>query len=55
LASPLVPAEAIRSLIYMLHGHRVMLDRDLADLYGVDLKRLNEQIGIGSRTISCSG
>ncbi len=28
----------------MLRGHRVMLDRDLAELYGVELKRLNEQV-----------
>jgi hypothetical protein len=25
-------------------GHRVMLDRDLAELYGVPLKRLNGQV-----------
>jgi ORF6N domain len=40
----LVPTEAIQSLIYVLRGHRVMLDRDLANLYGVELKRLNEQV-----------
>ena len=30
--------------IFSLRGHRVMLDRDLAELYGVPLKRLNEQV-----------
>lgn len=29
----------------MLRGKRVMLDADLADLYGVTTKRLNEQVG----------
>jgi hypothetical protein len=28
----------------VLRGHRVMLDRDLAEIYGVELKRLNEQV-----------
>ena len=30
--------------IYTIRGKRVMLDRDLAELYGVSTKRLNEQI-----------
>jgi hypothetical protein len=40
----LVPLEAIERRIFVLRGHRVMLDRDLTDLYGVPLKRLNEQV-----------
>ena len=40
----LVPIEAIEQRIVVLRGHRVMLDRDLAELYGVELKRLNEQV-----------
>jgi hypothetical protein len=28
----------------VLQGHRVMLDRDLAELFGVPVKRLNEQV-----------
>jgi ORF6N domain len=35
---------AIERRIFVLLGHRVMLDRDLADLYDVRLKRLNEQV-----------
>jgi ORF6N domain len=35
---------AIEQRIFVLLGHRVMLDRDLADLYDVRLKRLNEQV-----------
>lgn len=30
--------------IYFIRGMKVMLDFDLADLYGVELKRLNEQV-----------
>jgi len=39
-----VPAEAIQSLIYVLRGHRVMLDRDLAGLYGVETRALNQAV-----------
>ena len=37
-------AEGIQSLILPLRGQRVMLDSDLARIYGVELKRLNEQV-----------
>jgi len=30
--------------IYLVRGERVMLDADLAELYGVSTKRLNEQV-----------
>jgi hypothetical protein len=40
----LIPIEAIGEMIVVLRGHRVMLDRDLAALYGVPVKRLNEQV-----------
>ena len=40
----IVPIEAIERRIVVLRGHRVMLDRDLAELYGIELKRLNEQV-----------
>lgn len=36
--------EIIMSKIYELRGEKVMLDSDLAELYGVDTKRLNEQV-----------
>ncbi len=39
-----VPIEAIASRIRVLRGHRVILDADLAQLYGVTTKRLNEQV-----------
>ena len=34
----------IGSKILILHGKQVMLDRNLAELYQVELKRLNEQV-----------
>ena len=34
----------IPNLIYEIRGQKVMLDRDLADLYGVEIKRLNESV-----------
>lgn len=30
--------------IYLIHGHRVMVDSDLAELYGVSTGRLNEAV-----------
>lgn len=40
----LVLQEAIEGKILLIRGHKVMLDRDLARLYGVSTKRLNEQV-----------
>lgn len=39
----LIPLRRVESAILHLRGHRVMLDSDLSDLYGVPVKRLNEQ------------
>lgn len=39
--SPLLPIE---SLIHVIRGQPVMLDSDLARLYGVETRRLNEQV-----------
>jgi hypothetical protein len=36
--------EVIATRIYMIRGQRVMLDKDLAKLYGVSVGRLNEQV-----------
>jgi hypothetical protein len=38
------PEEHIQNRILVLRGQRVLLDRDLAALYGVPTKRLNEQV-----------
>ena len=34
----------IKNMIYEIRRQKVMLDRDLAELYGVELKRLNEAV-----------
>lgn len=34
----------IENRIYSIHGQKVMLDEDLAAIYGVETKRLNEQV-----------
>ena len=39
-----LPSENISEAILVLRGQRVILDRDLAAIYGVATKRLNEQI-----------
>ncbi len=36
--------ENIINRIYLVHGFKVMLDEDLAEMYGVETKRLNEQV-----------
>ena len=38
------PVEQIESLILTIRGKQVILDRDLARLYGVETKRLNQQV-----------
>ncbi len=40
----LVPIERIASKIYLIRDVKVMLDRDLAELYSVETKRLKEQV-----------
>jgi len=40
----LIPIERIERSILLIRGHKVMLDSDLARLYGVTTKRLNEQV-----------
>ena len=40
----LVGVDNIEPLIKIIRGQQVMLDRDLATLYGIETKRLNEQV-----------
>jgi hypothetical protein len=42
--TPLIPSERIENKIYLIRTKKVMLDSDLAELYGVPTKRLNEQV-----------
>lgn len=40
----ILPVEEIKNLIFSIRGFQVMVDADLAELYGVETKRLNEQV-----------
>ena len=40
----IIPDDIILSKIYLMRGQKVMLDSDLAELYNVPTKRLNEQV-----------
>jgi len=42
--SSLVPVERIERTIYLIRGEKVILDADLARLYGVTTARLNQQV-----------
>jgi len=44
MSSDLLPLEAITQRILVLRGQKVLLDADLAALYGVETRRLNEQV-----------
>jgi ORF6N domain len=40
----IVPIELIENKIHVIRGQKVMLDRDLAELYGVETSSLNRQV-----------
>jgi len=40
----MIDSNDIQNRIFTIRGFQVMVDRDLADLYGVETKRLNEQV-----------
>ncbi len=42
--APLVPSSRVDRAIRILRGHRVLLDEDLATLYGVDVRALNQAV-----------
>ncbi len=39
-----IPDEVIINKIHFIRGQKVMLDRDLAEMYGVETRRLKEQV-----------
>ena len=43
-ATQLLPLDAVTHRIFMLREQEVLLDSDLAALYGVATRRLNEQV-----------
>lgn len=42
--SKFAPERRIEEMIFLIRGQRIMLDFDLAEIYGVKVKRLNEQV-----------
>src|SRR5438067_2861614 len=44
MTEPPVPARSIESKIVLVRGQKVLLDSDLADLYGVETKSLNRAV-----------
>ena len=40
----LITTDVIRSKVYIIRGQQVMLDRDLAEIYGYEVKKLNQQV-----------
>lgn len=40
----IIPSESIINKIYEFRGQKVMLDSDIAELYGVETRRLKEQV-----------
>ena len=40
----LIPVEMIEKKILLIRGEKVMLDADLAELYGVEVKHLKRQV-----------
>jgi len=41
---PAIPDEIIINKIYLVRGRKVMIDRDLAELYGVETKVLKQAV-----------
>lgn len=42
--STLIPQETIENRIYLIRGHKVMIDKDLATLYRVETRDLNKAV-----------
>ncbi len=40
----MIPDELVMNKIYLIRGQKVMLDRDLAELYGVETRALNQAV-----------
>ena len=44
MSSKVIPDELVMSKIYLFRGQKVMIDRDLAELYGVETKALKQAV-----------
>ena len=53
MSTAIIPTEIIEQKIFSIREKRVMLDRDLARLYGVETKVLNQAVRRNSQRILC--
>jgi len=44
MENQIIPDEIIMNKIYYIRGQKVMLDKDLAELYGTETKKLKQQV-----------
>ena len=44
MENSIIPSERIISKIYIIRSRKVMLDKDLAELYGVETRALNQAV-----------
>jgi len=44
IKSVMIPDELLMNKIYLIRNQKVMLDRDLAELYGVETKVFNQAV-----------
>lgn len=44
LSNSFIPREVIEKRIFLIRGRKIMLDRDLAELYGVKTKAINQAV-----------
>jgi len=44
MSDNVIPVERIERAIYLIRGQKVMLDRDLAALYGVETRALKQAV-----------
>lgn len=44
MENEIITVEGIRSLVYTIRGQQIMLDSDLAEIYGYEVKNLNRQV-----------
>jgi hypothetical protein len=43
-SQPVIAVERVQRMIYLIRGQKVMLDYDLADMYGVPTKALKQAV-----------
>lgn len=52
MKNDIIPAQIINNKIYLIRDQKVMIDSDLAELYEIETKRLNEQVKRNTERLS---